>query len=564
MSAPNPSTALAVTVIDELVRNGVARFVVSPGSRSAALALAAVSHPEAKVTVAIDERSAGFLGLGMGKAGEPAAVIVTSGTAVANLLPAVIESEMAEVPVVFLTADRPPELREVGANQTIDQLGIFGGHVRWFFEFGIAEDLPAANSFWRSTVCHAVSRARSAPAGPVHLNLPFREPLVPRSDDGRTRAEPFRSGLEGRPGGLPWTTRARGTMPPPVSLPPDWLEVERGIVVVGAGGCEPDVAGKIAAVLGWPLVVEATAGRRPAQAVSTAHHLASHPGFSAAHRPDAALLIGRTGLSRPLTSMIENARIATVGGPAGRWADPGRRVELVLPAPPLLEAGEGPRRSGDWRRSWLKAERTGRAALDAALDGFDEVSELRVARDTARAAGRVLAVASSMPVRDLDAVLEPGGPVVVSNRGASGIDGFVSTVLGLASVGGSVVALSGDLSMLHDQNGFLVDRRPDAVFVVIDNDGGGIFSFLPQVQEREHFERVFGTPHGRSFERYAAFHGLGHRSVERSSDLSSVVEEARRAGGVQLVVVHSDRGRNADQHRQVTAAVHRALDEAGF
>ncbi len=558
MSHPNPSTALAVTVIDELVRNGVCRFVISPGSRSAALASAVAGRSDLDLTVAIDERSAGFHALGMAKVGAPAAVIVTSGTAGANLLPAVVEAEMSWTPLVVLTADRPPELREVGANQTIDQVGLFGRHVRWFFEMGVAEDRVGSNGLWRSTVCRAVDEATGRRPGPVHLNLAFREPLVPLSDDGRVSSPVFGSVTDGRADGSAWTTGVPASAPT-VPIPSELAAIERGVVVVGAGGVDATVADRLAATLGWPLIAEPSAGRRPAQSISTAHLLASHPGFAARHRPDAALVLGRVGLSRSLAGLLD--RVPTMVSDGAAWSDPGRSAGWRLAGIPQVDTATLPPRTGGWRRSWFDAERVARAALDSALDGLDTISEMRVARDTARAAGATLVAASSMPVRDLDIVMEPGDTRIVSNRGASGIDGFVSTALGVAAVEGSVVALAGDLSMLHDQNGLLIDRRPDAVFVVVHNDGGGIFSFLPQASLPGNFERLFGTPHGRSFERYAAFHGAGHHRVDDPAELIPAIDTARGEGGVQLVVVETSRGHNVEQHRHVAATVHASLTE---
>lgn len=558
MTHPNPSTALAVTLIDELIRNGIRRFVIAPGSRSASLASAVAGRSDADLTVAIDERSAGFHALGMGKAGAPAAVIVTSGTAGANLLPAVVEAEMSRTPLIVLTADRPPEQREVGANQTIDQVGLFGGHVRWFFEMGVAEDRSGSNGLWRSTVCRAVEEAAGERPGPIHINLAFREPLVPLSDDGRVTSPVFESLTDGRADGSAWTRRISASTPSS-PVPSELAAIERGVVVVGAGGIDPGVADRLAAMLGWPLIAEPTAGWRPAQSISTAHLLASHPEFSSRHRPGVALVLGRPGLSRPLARLLEG--VPTMVSDGNAWSDPGRSAGWRLVGIPYVDAEALPARDGGWRRAWFDAERTARTALDAALDRLAGVSEMRVARDTARAAGSTLVVASSMPVRDLDIVMEPGDTRIVSNRGASGIDGFVSTVLGVAAVQASAVALAGDLSMLHDQNGLLIDRRPDAVFVVVDNNGGGIFSFLPQASLPGTFERLFGTPHGRSFERYAAFHGAGYQRVEAADGLVPAIETAHRAGGVQLVVVETDRAHNVEHHRQVTGAVHAALTE---
>lgn len=555
MTAPNPSTALATTVVDELVRNGVSRFVIAPGSRSAALALAAASHPQVSPIVAIDERSAGFHALGIGKAGGMAAVVVTSGTACANLFPAVVEAELSYTGMILLTADRPPELRDVGANQTFDQVRLFGRHVRWFTDLGPPEDIPGANAFWRSTVCRAVAEARGwrAPPGPVHLNLAFREPVVPLTDDGRTIARVFGSDTEGRAGGAPWTVTV-GSAPAPRRPPPVLEQARRVLVVVGDVGA--GVASDRVLELGWPVVAEPHSGARRPGAISTAHHILGHPATRQRLRPDVVVRIGRTGLSRPVGNAIRDVASQVVID-ARTWSDPDHLAGWLGDG----TWGLGPADEA-WVTEWRAAEAAVRQAVDATLDGFDVVTEPRTARDAAAAVpeGGVLVAASSLPIRELDVFMRPTTLTVVANRGVSGIDGFVSTALGVATTGRPVVALAGDLSMLHDQNGFLVTPRPSAVFVVVDNDGGGIFSFLPQASLPEHFELVFGTPHGRSFEQYAAFHELGYERVDRPERLAPAITERVAAGGVHLVAVETDRSDNLAVHQRLRAVAHQALD----
>ena len=562
-SAPNPSTALARVVVDELVRNGIRHLAFSPGSRSAALVMAAADDGRLAMHRHLDERSAAFFALGLTRgSGVPAAVVTTSGTAVANLFPAVVEASMAGVPLLLLTADRPPEMRGTGANQTIDQYRIFGTYPRWFSELGPAEDRPGAVRAWRSTICRAVAESLGSGglAGPVHVNLAFREPLVPATDDGRTVAAPFEGPLDGRGDGEPWTARP---LPGPrtAGSVAGWADVERGLVVAGYPTGRPridDVADRLAARLGWPLIAEPVSGGRPAQSVTTAHHLVTHAGFMERHSPDVVLVLGRIGLSRPLSSLVARTPHVVVDGPA--WTDPDHVATAILDGD--LDPGAASPVGGVWRRAWLDAEQVAREALDRAVDSFPEMTEPRVARDVARAAGAAtLVVGSSMPVRSLDAVMPEGAASVVSNRGASGVDGFVSTVLGVAaSSDGPVIGYGGDLSILHDANGFHADPRPAAVFVVVDNDGGGVFSFLPQASFPAHFERLFGTPHGRSFDRLASFHDIDARVVSEPDALVGEVEEAGARGGVQLVVVRTDRTSNPDRHRDVTAAVHRAID----
>ncbi len=559
MTHPNPSTAVASVLVDELIRNGVRTFVVAPGSRSAPLSMVAAADDRVDLIVCIDERSAGFQAVGLGRAGTPAAVIVTSGSAVANLLPAVVEGSMANVAMIVLTADRPPELRGVGANQSIDQIGLFGRYVRSFVELGVPEDHPGSNGYWRSTVCRSVAHAfgRMGPAGPVHVNVALREPLVPSVDDGRSVAQPFQADTSGRGDSDPWSADpATDVSGPP--LPDVFIQKERGLVVAGAGA-DVGWSDRAAAALGWPLLCESSAGARPDQTITTAHLLASTPTFADGHQPEAVLAVGRIGLSRSVAAMCRGAMTAVID-PSG-WMDPTSSAQFVVNAYPVVDPDDVPQRPTGWRRRWLEAEGVAREALDAALDHEKGLTELRTARDAARgASGGVLVAASSMPIRDLDVVLETGLSPVVSNRGASGIDGFVSTALGVARARDGVVALAGDLSMLHDQNGFLTTPLPSAVFIVVDNDGGGIFSFLPQARFPESFERVFGTPHGRSFHDYARLHGLEYETVEDPAALTPATIARREAGGLHLMHVRTDRQENVEAHRRVAEAVAAAIE----
>ncbi len=550
MNAPNPSTAISRAFVDELLRNGVEHVVFAPGSRSTALVLACLDERRLTCHVEIDERSAGFFALGVGKAGRhPAAVITTSGTAAANLAPAVVEADMACVPLLVLTADRPPELRHTGANQTIDQVKLYGDRIRWFCEVGVAEDTPVANAYWRSTVCRAVSEATAARPGPVHLNLAFREPLVPLSDDGRASAQPFENEISGRPGGAPWTVDRRYGRPEGGSLSLDG----RVLMVIGDGGPEaPEQA--------WPVVAEGHSSQRIAGTISTAHHLLADSRFVDSHVPDVVVTVGRVGLSRNLARVIASASRHVVVDPTN-WADPDRRAsEFVaqLPRPGAVDP--------EWRSMWLEADAVAREAIDGFLDAIDRPCEPRIARDTAEAEppGSTLYVSSSMPVRDLDWFMRPKPIRVLANRGASGLDGFVSSALGAASIDGPVTALCGDLSLLHDQNGFLLAERPDCVFVVVNNDGGGIFSFLPQARIEEHFERGFGTPHGRSMAAIAGLHDLTYAGIDSARELTPAIRRAAAAGGVHLIELDTDRSENVSIHASVTAVVGEALRARGL
>ncbi|MEX2503843.1 MAG: 2-succinyl-5-enolpyruvyl-6-hydroxy-3-cyclohexene-1-carboxylic-acid synthase [Egicoccus sp.] len=580
-TAANPSHALALVLVDELARGGTTDAVLAPGSRSTALAMALHDDPRIRLHVEIDERSAGFLAVGLARAtGRPAPVVVTSGSAVANLHPAVVEADTGHVPLVLLTADRPPELRHTGANQAIDQLGIFGRGLRWFVEMGVPEDRPGAVAYWRATTCRALAEAGglSGPPGPVHVNLAFREPTVPLTDDGRTAADrAFAQPLDGRSGNRPWTVVDRAPRHAPAaeleSLAARIAGVERGLVVVGQTAASVAPVLDLARAAGWPVIAEPASNvRTGGQVVAAAHHLLGHPGFASAHRPDIVVRIGRTGLSRNLAALLGADVPQLLIDPHGAWHDPERAVgellvaDVALTAAALREHLAVPAGS-DWADRWFAADRRVRAAIDALLDAGDAPTEPRVARDLAAGLpdGTTLVVASSMPARDLDQFLAPrDGLRVVSNRGASGIDGFVSTALGVALAGERpTVALSGDLSLLHDANGFLLSPdapRVDLPIVVVDNDGGGIFSFLPQRRFEASFERVFGTPHGRDLADLARLHRLGYASVDRAEDLVPAVERAREAGGIHLVHVRTDRDANLALHRRVTAEVATVLD----
>lgn len=548
MTHPNPSIAMAKVVLDELRRNGVENIVVAPGSRSAALSMTAVSMGF-HVHVEIDERSAGFYALGLGMQGEPAAIVTTSGTAVANLLPAVVEADLGNRPMIVMSADRPPELRDRGANQTIDQHGIYGHRVRWEFDPGPAEDRATSNAMWRSMVCRAVSSARGLGGdlpGPVHLNLPFREPLVPATDDGRTTAEPFESSTDGRAGGAPWSDTGQS---------PQWSvsrssEPQRTLVVIG------DTAGEVAMDLtGVAFVAEPHSMKRSTEALTGLHYLATHRDRER-WMPDSVIAVGRVGLSRQLGAWLGGLPTTRID-PSGRWLDPpSTAVEVVrngtvAPAEP------------DWLERLRRIDAAIRSAVNDEIDRWHDMSEPLIARDTARALPRGrLVVASSMPIRDLDLFMDAEVESVLSNRGASGIDGFVSTALGVAATpGGPVVALAGDLSILHDSNGFLLAERPDCVFVVVDNNGGGIFSFLPQADYPDGFETVFGTPHDRPFDRLADFHGLGFTEVAHPGDLRSAVEASIAEPGVSLVVAKTDRPTNVAHHQRLTEVAHDAIDQ---
>ncbi|MEX0658016.1 MAG: thiamine pyrophosphate-dependent enzyme, partial [Egibacteraceae bacterium] len=411
----------------------------------------------------------------------------------------------------------------------------------------------------------AVATARGRPPGPVHLNLAFREPLVPDPDPDAGAAWE----LDGRPGGRPWTALAPPDPAPTERAVADLTArvaaAERGLLVVGDTPADPAPLLALAEAAGWPVVAEPLSGARSGpHAISTAHHLLASAAFTAEHRPDLVLRVGRIGLSRPLLAFLDAGIPQVLVDPDGVWLDPTRVLTEVVVADPAglggaVAARLGPPRAPSWLASWRDAEQRARATLDRLLDAHAECSEPRTARDLAAVLpdGATLVAASSMPVRDLDQFMAPRGHLrVVGNRGASGIDGFVSTALGVAlATPGPTAALAGDLSVLHDQTGFLLAERPDLVLVVVHNDGGGIFSFLPPAEHPAAFETVFGTPHGVDFARVAAVYGLAHTRVDHAGDLAPAVRRHLGEGGVALVEVRTDRTANVALHRRLTGAV---------
>ncbi|GIH68544.1 2-succinyl-5-enolpyruvyl-6-hydroxy-3-cyclohexene-1-carboxylic-acid synthase [Sphaerimonospora thailandensis] len=547
----NPATALATVLVDELVRCGMTDLVLAPGSRSAPLALAAHAQPRLRLHVRIDERSASYLALGLAKRSErPVALVCTSGTAAANFHPAVIEASESGVPLLVLTADRPPELRDTGANQTIDQIKLYGSAVRWFTEIGTPEERPGQVAYWRSLVCRAYQRAAGPyDPGPVHLNAAFREPLIPDGD--AHWCEPLPAVDEGRP-----KVRARVAPPAPaLHIPP----TRRGVLVVGDGAVNVRRYVAAAGMAGWPVLSEPNGGGRYGDhAISTYHFLLGDEEFAAAHRPDVVVTLGRPGLSRPLLSWLgRTAEHIVVAGDLTRWPDPTRSATQVA------QAVEIPIASGDdtWLRSWRHADHLAREAIDRVLDSSG-LSEPRLARDLAEALpnGALLLCGSSMPVRDLDQAMRPRrGLRLMASRGASGIDGLVSTAVGAALAhNGPAYALIGDLTLLHDQNGLILgprEPRPDLCLVVVNNDGGGIFSMLPQAALAEPFERVFGTPHGVDLGYLAAAAGVPYTLLEDTDELPKAINGAIRGDGLRMVEVRTDRERNAEVHAAMRDAV---------
>ncbi|GAB3210362.1 2-succinyl-5-enolpyruvyl-6-hydroxy-3-cyclohexene-1-carboxylic-acid synthase [Nocardia tengchongensis] len=541
----NPSTAQAHVVVDELARGGVRDVVLCPGSRNAPLAFALQAADQAgriRLHMRIDERSAGFLAVGLALAsGRPVPVVMTSGTAVANLGPAVLEANYARVPLIVLSANRPYEMLGTGANQTVEQFGLFGSQVRANISLGLAESepgaelYPAQNSVWRSAVCRVLAAARgtrSGNAGPVHFDIPLREPLVPDLVAG----DPLPLGRDGE---LPWTATQYATLDVPldIDLTPDT------VVISGHGaGHRPELAA-------LPTVAEPTAPM---------HGPALHPLALPLLRPKQAIITGRPTLHRQVSKVLADPEVTVFALTTGpRWPDVSGNV-----------VGTGTRAvtHGAPRPEWLELCRDlnekAVGVVRAELAGHPKPTGLHVAAVVLDALrdGDQLLLGASNPVRDAALVAQPRpGIRVLSNRGVAGIDGTVSAAVGAALTHpGRTVALMGDLTFLHDASGLLIgpgEPRPeDLTIVVANDDGGGIFELLEQgdPQYAGVFERVFGTPHGMDLAALCAAYRVPHRQVDPSQLADALTGNAH---GIRVLEVATERSSLRELHATVRAGV---------
>jgi 2-succinyl-5-enolpyruvyl-6-hydroxy-3-cyclohexene-1-carboxylate synthase len=520
---------------DELARCGMEHACTAPGSRSTPIVLSLVREPRVHCWSHVDERCAGFFALGAAKrTSRPVAVTCTSGTAAANLAPAVIEAHHAHVPMIVLTADRPPELREVGAGQTIDQLKLYGDSVKWFFEVDVHEADADSLRWIRTLACRAYWTAAQGPPGPVHLNFPLREPLVL---DGSLPEDPT-----GREDGRPYVTMETG-----VESVPNSGRRPAGRIVIVAGGHRDSVAGVelagFAEHAAMPLLADPLSGARRGKA-AIAHYdlLLRDPGFSAAHRPDVVIRAGDLPTSKPLRAWLAGLDADQIAiDPDGTWTDPASVVSWRIRAEihtliDGLAGGELFPAPPEWLDSWRSADRAVASAISATLG--EELSEPLVARSLGEWLERntTLYVASSMPIRDVEEFVpvRADAPRILSNRGANGIDGTVSAAFGAAAAGeGPVVLLIGDVALAHDIGGLLAARRLDLslAIVLINNDGGGIFHFLPVAGESDAFEEHVATPHGLDFAQAATLYGLDYTRPETLPDLRAAIEASIAGAG---------------------------------
>jgi 2-succinyl-5-enolpyruvyl-6-hydroxy-3-cyclohexene-1-carboxylate synthase len=550
---------------DELARCGMEHACTSPGSRCTPIVLSLVREPRIQSWSHLDERCAAFFALGAAKSsGRPVAVTCTSGTAAANLAPAVIEARHARVPLIVLTADRPPELREVGAGQTIDQLKLYGDAVKWFFEAGVSAAAPETLRWIRTLACRAYWTAADGPPGPVHLNFPLREPLV------LDHPLPLPDDHTGRDGDRPYVT-----FDAPVEGAAAGGRHPSGRIVIVAGADQDPLAARelagFAARAGIPLLADPLSGARHG-AAAIAHYdmLLRDPAFAGAHRPQFVIRTGDLPTSKPLRTWLAGLDAAQMSiDPDATWQDPATVVAMRVRATARamldgLAASEMIAAEPDWLASWRAADGAASEALTRTLG--EKLSEPAVARGLGEwlDANTTLFVASSMPIRDVELFLpaREAGPRVLSNRGANGIDGTVSAAFGAAAVSdGPAVLLIGDVALAHDIGGLLAARRLGLplTIVLLNNDGGGIFHFLPVVGESDAFEQHVATPHGLDFAHAAALYGCAFERPGTLPELRAAVEQSVGASQSTIIEVRTDRVENLDLHRRAAEAALAAI-----
>ena len=559
--------------VDELARCGLREACTSPGSRSTPLVLSLAREARIRATSHIDERSGGFFGLGLAKtSGRPVALACTSGTAAANYAPAVIEAHEARVPLLVLTADRPPELRDLGAGQTIDQVKLYGSAAKWYLEVDEHPATPERMRWMRQLACRAFWTALDGRPGPVHLNFSLREPLVleePLPDE-----EP---GGGGRDGGRPWLTRpwVRAEAGPRSidAIAADLTARPRAVLVAGRNERDPQLGPALASFAesaAIPLLAEPLSGARRGQA-SVAHYdaLLREPAWAEAHKPDLVLRVGDLPTSKPLRQWLHALpdAIQIAFDPEHAWQDPAGFVSTIVGADPrltLATVGERlpPKRDRVWLDGWLAADGAAARVIGAMLDPRVLSEPLVAAELGARLPpNATLVVASSMPVRDVETFFptREDAPRVLANRGANGIDGTVSTAFGAAAAAphGPAVLLTGDVALAHDVGGLLAARRLGLklTIVVIDNDGGGIFDFLPVSTQGEDYVQHVATPHGLDFEHAAALYDCGFERAADQAGFRAALGRALAADRTTIVSVRTDREANVRLHREISAAV---------
>jgi 2-succinyl-5-enolpyruvyl-6-hydroxy-3-cyclohexene-1-carboxylate synthase len=581
MSANKSLTLYAASFVDELTKAGVRDAVISPGSRSTPMAMLMAEHPDINIHILIDERSAGFFALGLAKMQQrPVALLCTSGTAAANYFPAVVEAFYSRVPLLVLTADRPHELRDVGAPQAIDQLHLFGRYAKWFADMAIPEHTAELLQYGRTMAARAAGKAISSPSGPVHLNFPFREPLIPDLE-----SEDLWTSLNARPKQVQVTAGSSIIDAGDVLRIADLLSQEKKGLIICGELHDPDFAEaavQLSSVLKYPILADPlshlrTGAHNQSSVIECYDAFMKDEYITDRLMPEIIIRFGAMPVSKPLFLFLkrtEDIRQIVVDGQGG-WREP------TLMAAEMIECKESwlchelirqvkTQEDTDWLQSWQKVNLVSRELLGSAEDKGGDLFEGNVFRELQHALPQKCQViaGNSMPIRDLDNYfLNTDKDIAVyANRGANGIDGIVSTALGMstgARTDHPTFLVIGDLSFYHDMNGLLAAKmhKLNLTIILINNDGGGIFSFLPQSKEEKHFETLFGTPTGLDFKHAADLYDASYTLPATWEDFRSAVSDAVIKKGLNIIEVRTNRQTRVSIHRELMNRVSQEIRE---
>ena len=597
----NPAYIYAVVFVDELQRAGIRNVVICPGSRSTPLAMAFASQTAIRTWMHVDERSAAFFGLGMAKKlRKPVALLCTSGTAAANFLPALVEATLSHVPLLVLTADRPHELRDNGAPQSIDQNRLYGTYAKWFVEVALPEATDAALRYIRTIAGRAVAATQAIPSGPVHLNFPFREPLTPEPIHGQLLPPLEQRDLnawQGRPGNAPYTEvheTTQGTLDISTIGNIRHLvnKAQRGLIIAGPNDdptlIEPLT--RLAQVLGYPTLVDPLSQLRfgvPHQGtiLSSYDAFLRIDAFIESAQPELIIRFGAMPTSKPLLLYLKHyasTPLVVIDG-NNSWEEPTQLASQLIHANPttlcndLFNAIEQHQTAEEmpsvttraWLSLWQDTDKITQQTILHTIYDFREIFEGRVFSELANLIqdGTTLYVGNSMPVRDLDTFFWSGEQRIriMGNRGANGIDGVISSALGASAAAENdpTVLVLGDLSFFHDLNGLLASRlyELNLTIILINNDGGGIFSFLPQAAHPEHFEKLFGTPTGLNFRPVVEMYGGRFQRVDNWESFRKVVKQGLHSSGLDVIEIPTERTSNVKMHRQLWDVIQKAIVE---
>lgn len=559
-------TVYTASIVDELARVGITNVVVSPGSRSTPMALLLSEHPNIDVHIHVDERSAAFYALGMAKAAkEPVAILCTSGTAAANYMPAVVEAYYSRVPLIVMTADRPHELRDVGAPQAIDQLHLFGKHVKWFVEMALPESNQQMKQYARTVCARAKATAMQAPAGPVHMNIPFREPLIPDLEHEQL----FKSDT------LPVHVYAGALTLNAAQfreISTEFASKEKGLIICGALEYEDasEQIVKLAEKLGFPILADPLSQLRSQTAgindviIDTYDTFLRNEDIAKTFKPEIIIRFGAMPISKALFLYLKEHKSVpqfVIDNGAG-WRDPGATAtnmiycdEAIFAKKVCEQLAKKPSQS-IWMEKWVKLNELTKNSLKK-MEASDYLNEgtliYQLTEILPEHSG--LFVGNSMPIRDLDSFFHVNDKKIkiYANRGANGIDGIVSTALGVANTHQPMFLLLGDLTFYHDLNGLLATKlhNVNITIILVNNNGGGIFSFLPQSKHPKHFEVLFGTPLDLSFEHAVKMYGGQFTSISNWSEFTEAMKKAILHEGLDVIEVPTIRQENADIHREL-------------